>query len=314
MLDVELSTKAGVMFDDLSAYFHEHVWAAYQAYVEARNTQKMGVSRDLRLGIDAAIALYHLREYIPHPQRKKAGELVKLCPDYGLLRDVTNAAKHHTLNDNRRDYEPQITGANDIFEQLVLTRYEDENGEYWHKEKCTLVNCKDGSTRDLYEVLTNVLNMWLQELHRLEVIPYRGPVNIYKNDDIPIRSSEYVPFDLEIIPGVRFKMNMQLRKYNYETGKVESIDLSDKETIFTIYKRTIDLEFGYRNEEAGEEIGGIIKLSGEESQRFLEITNDKDREDFVLEMAVKHGVFQEVTVIKRVTLTKQQNEADTSDE
>lgn len=194
------------MFDDLSAHFHENVWESYQNFAEAKKSIKAGKSRDLRLAINAATALYHLREHIPQHLRKSRAKLAKLCPDYDLLGDVVNAAKHSILTQGN----PQIVSAEDIFEQVTSTLYKDEQGDYWHGEKSVFVKLKDGSVRDLYEVLTNVLNMWLKELQGLGVIGYIKPIEI-KDEGILPRSSESgaAPLDLEIIQGVRFIHNMR---------------------------------------------------------------------------------------------------------
>jgi len=275
------------MFDDLSAYFHENVWESYQNFVKSKKSIKAGKSCDLRLAVDAATALYHLREHIPQRQRKSRAKLAKLCPDYDLLGDVVNAAKHNTLTKGN----PQIVSAEDIFEQVTSTLYKDEKGDYWHGEKSVFVRLKDGSVRDLYEVLTNVLNMWLKELHDLGVIGHVDPIEI-KDEGIPPRSSESgaAPLDLEIIQGVRFIHNMRLQKYNYETGKVEPMDLTGAEIKFRVYKPSFDLNIALKNEKTGEEIIKTISLSEEQSQRVLKLSSDEERDAFVMEIAKEHGI------------------------
>ena len=46
-----------------------------------------------------------------------------------------------------------------IREQVVFTGYEDEGGEYKDASKSIEITLKDGSRRELFDVLTNVVNM-----------------------------------------------------------------------------------------------------------------------------------------------------------
>ena len=108
------------MFDDLAAFFYENVVAAFTDYSKIRQNDPYGRSRDIRAAIDTATSLYHLREHIPAQYRKSRSEVAKLCPDYDLLGDVANAAKHDDLTRGK----PQIKSADDIYELTVITRYE----------------------------------------------------------------------------------------------------------------------------------------------------------------------------------------------
>ncbi|GAF98811.1 unnamed protein product, partial [marine sediment metagenome] len=144
------------MFDDLVAYFYENVVASYNAFSGALKNNVSGMSKDLRAAINSATALYHFREHIPRIHQKTRKELAKKCPDYDLLGDIVNAAKHRALTRGN----PQVSSANDIFEQVVFTKYRDEEGEYFSSEKTVLVKLKDNSDRNMQEILTNVLTMW----------------------------------------------------------------------------------------------------------------------------------------------------------
>jgi len=154
------------MFDDLAAFFYENVVAAFTDYSKIKRDDPCGRSKDLRAALTAATALYHLREHIPGQYRKSRSDVAKLCPDYDLLGDVVNAAKHDELTLG----EPQINSAEDIYEATVVTRYQDQDGEYSDAQKMVMVKLKDGSERDLFEVLTNVMNFWGRELTRYGVI------------------------------------------------------------------------------------------------------------------------------------------------
>lgn len=69
--------------------------------------------------------------------------MVAICPDYALLRDVVNASKHRHLT---RGGE-QIVSADSIRELLVVTTYQDEQGEYRNAAKSIEITLIDGTTR-----------------------------------------------------------------------------------------------------------------------------------------------------------------------
>ena len=58
------------MFDNLEALFVENVLAAYNEFSRSLHTDTSGRGNDIRLGINAAVALYHLREHFPTTLRK----------------------------------------------------------------------------------------------------------------------------------------------------------------------------------------------------------------------------------------------------
>lgn len=96
------------MFDDIAAYYHEAVVAAF---VEYRDTSKNGLagrSRDLRGALAAASALFHLREHLPSPIALSRAAVERLCPDYALLGDVVNASKHKSLLNNTPHGAPLV--------------------------------------------------------------------------------------------------------------------------------------------------------------------------------------------------------------
>jgi hypothetical protein len=71
-----------------------------------------------------------------------------------------NALKHGILTKGT----PQIAAADNIREQVVHTIYRDEAGEYYDIKKSIEITLKDGTSRELFDVLTNVVNMWIDRL------------------------------------------------------------------------------------------------------------------------------------------------------
>lgn len=147
------------MFDNLTPYYHENVVSSYMAYRDINKDSAAGCSRDLREALTAANALFHLREHLPNGtlSRRQAEDL---CSDYALLGDVVNASKHKSLTGNTPHGAPLVNDTASLGEQILLIEYEDDDGIYRYKEKTVVVNLVDGTKRNLFEVLTNVLNFW----------------------------------------------------------------------------------------------------------------------------------------------------------
>lgn len=279
------------MFDDLSAYFHENIITAYKQYKEEKEKPVSGRSNDLRLAINAAIALYHFREHLPKQHAKTRKQLSQNCPDYDLLGDVVNASKHKKLIRKAS----KITSAEKIYEEIVETKYVDSKGEYFHNEKFAIVELNDGTRRDLFEVLTNVLNMWFSELYNMGVLQELQRVNLPQKG-IPSRSSDSgIPrLDLMILRGVRFKQRFKLQKYNYNTGQVEPIDLTGYKIRGRIYKPTYEIDFKLVNEKTGEEIIRTLKLSEEQNKKLLALSSGHEIQSFMTALAEEQGILQDM--------------------
>ena len=112
------------MFDDIAAYFYENIWNSYKTYLKVRRTFKAGLSNDLKSAVNLAGALYHLREHIPDHLRKSVEDISNICPDYKLLEAIANASKHKTLTRGN----PQLNDASNIYEQIIITEFKDNEG------------------------------------------------------------------------------------------------------------------------------------------------------------------------------------------
>lgn len=274
------------MFDDLKAYFYENVVAAFNGYFQTKRDGQYGASRDLRAAINAATALYHLREHIPAAHRKSRKDLALQCPDYDLLGDIVNVAKHRTLT---RDYR-FVADAENIFEQLVTTRYQDAAGDYYDGEKKVLVRLLDGSTRDVGEVLINVMEMWFGELYQMGVLRERQHVERRPEVPEPKTRGNVRPVNLEIAAGIRFKVEMKPQSYNYDAGRVEPVDLSQaREITFTVREPKFELEVGLQNSVTGEIVKRTIELTQEQSRRFAVLSSEQERQEFLVQLGQEYS-------------------------
>lgn len=268
---------------DLAAYFYQHVFLAYHHYAEVKNDQVMGDNRDRREAINAGAALYHLREHIPAPFRKSRAKLAAKCPDYDLLGDIVNAAKHKQLTRGT----PQVVRADEIYEIMVCTKYQDDQGEYEHCEKVVEVKLIDGSTRDIYVVLTNVVNMWFEELHQIGAIEERRPLESRKQE-IVLRDSA-TSIDLSITKGIQWKQRMGFQRFNFETNEVEPVGLSDyEEIVFTVREpQTFELQL---HDEAGLGVTTDVTLTPEQLRMLRAMGNQKEQDEYLWQIALDKGI------------------------
>src|SRR5579871_662316 len=159
------------MNEEFQTFFHLRVRQPFEDYLRERKSLVSGRKRDIAAATEAAKVLYHLRERVPPPFDKTWDEVAAACPDYKLIRDVADAEKHGTLKDKNRS----VCDAKQIEERIVSTLYQDAEGEYAHTEKSVWLSLTDGSSRELIAVLTNVINYWQDELHKLGLLPKLPP-------------------------------------------------------------------------------------------------------------------------------------------
>ena len=144
------------MYDDIAALFHEGALQSYQEFIDTITSGVKGQSRHIKSAVNAATALYHIREHLPQNHQKSRSTISQLCPDYDLAADIANVSKHSSLTRGT----PKIISARDLEEVQVLTEYEDAKGVFYGSEDIVEVKLIDGTTRNVAEILTNVVNFW----------------------------------------------------------------------------------------------------------------------------------------------------------
>lgn len=268
------------MFDDLAAYYQENVVASFSDYKETAKNGVSGRSRDLKGAVEAASALFHLREHLPDPAPSR-GSIENQCRDYGLLGDIVNAVKHKNINGQTPHGAPLVDKAECLSEQIVLIEYEDSEGTYKHVEKTVVVKLADGSERNLKEILTNVANFW--ENHMVSIGIKSAAHQFSFENPLRYRSREECEegLDFELIKGLRFKQSMKMMRYNHESGVAEPIDLTGSEIKMSIYRPKYDVDIVLRNDSTGEEIKNTISLSEEESEEVLKLKTDREKQEYV---------------------------------
>lgn len=272
-----------LMFDDLAAYYHDNVVTEFADY---RDTSKDGVagrSRDLRRGLVAATALFHLREHLPGTAIPSRRDVEQQCPDYALLGDVVNAAKHKSITQHTPHGAPLVNHAASLEERQLLIEYGDSAGPYRHGLKTVVIKLSDGSERYLLEVMTNVINYWESRLHAIGVLASTR-VFSYENPSRFRSRSECNNgrLDLEIVPGQRLRLMAQILRYNDATGMAEPVDLTGATARGSIYTPLHEVDVTLTHEAPGKEYKTTVALTKEESVGLHALSTDAEREPFAI--------------------------------
>jgi hypothetical protein len=275
------------MFDDLEALFLENVLAAYNEFSASLDSDTLGESRDLRLGMTAATDLYHFREHVPVPAQKSRQALAAICPDYDLLGDVVNAGKHRDVARGT----PRVKSAADIQEVVVMTEYEDADGPYQHQRKAVEVALVDGSTRELKDRLKSVLDMWIAELKAMGLVANLKTAASEAPAGIPPRQtpSGAGTMNFVALKGTRFRVTYRRQKYNDATGQIEPVDITGHNYEMNIYEPPgLELEVVMTHSQTGQRLQRTVELSADEAAAYRAFKTDAERARFVNEIAAKH--------------------------
>jgi hypothetical protein len=207
---------------DIALYFHDHVLTPYREFIECRNSPQIGGGRDLRAALKAAEEIYHFREQLGNAFSLERDEVIAKCPDYALIWNVTDLKKH-----GKHDRNSRLRRADASQEILVTTIYKDESGEYYNSVKEFKLHLKDGTSRELSDVLTNGINFWCGYLAEKDVSP-KFPEFPVPNPAEPLPRSKCTSnADMLITRGLKFPgATLHFQRYNYATGQGEPMDFT----------------------------------------------------------------------------------------
>jgi hypothetical protein len=195
------------------------------------------MQEDKASAMEAAKLLCHLHEHIPVPHKERREAIAVRFPDFALIGDVADADKHHTLRDQKR----AVANFNQIEERIAITLYQDAEGQYKHVEKRVFLKLTAGGERDVFDLLTSVMNFWIAELTRWgyigELTPYSGAP---RPQPIP-RAEADGRMHVQHMQGVPMTQTFMIQRYNEATGQIEPEDISGSE--FKWETRKLDLAF-----------------------------------------------------------------------
>jgi hypothetical protein len=274
------------MFQNLNQYFTENVLTEYKNYVKQRKNNKSGFSEDIKHGLRSASALFHFREHFPDELRLTRNQLEKICPNFKLLADVVNVSKHGTLDRN----SPQVTDSKNIFEEIVSTTYFDNKGEFQHIQKEVITKLDSGEEVVLFELLTEIMNMWIDQLKSKGLFLELSTFLIYSKK-LPRRNKNSGQLNIltnRSFYGRRFK----LQKYNYDLKRIEPVDLTNANISMKFYKKTIPVEISIIPKDGNETRKIEMELTQREVNK-IEAIKDKDRQlSELLKIARKKGLIE----------------------
>lgn len=273
------------MFDNLKAYFIENILIMHKEYLKIRKNQELTFSSDLRTSINLATALFHFREHFPEEIKKPKAFFANICQDYLLIGDVVNASKHSKLTHGN----PEISNAKNIFERVLSTEYKDKKGIFYHIEKTVIVKLDNGSERDLHEIITNVINMWINELKSLEIIK-DYPIQKYKSNRLPRRNSQSGILNLNAMIGLRFKPNFQVRKYNYEKKQIEPVDLTKAHIEMNFYKPVVHIVDISITTKENKVIDLPVEIDENELKEYLNLKTQESQIEYLFQKAKNQGL------------------------
>lgn len=275
------------MFDDIEAIFYNQLVLKYDSYRTLRKSRVVGNDQLIIAATECATALFHFREHIPNADRKTRSQVVSECQDYRLVADVCNASKHSSLTRPTSEGPPLVQSAQDIYELLITTRFQDAKGDYTDSEALVNVKCSDGVTRCLDDALVGTLNYWGNELQRLgirnfspfEKQLYPGTHFVSREDAL---SASFV-----VTQGQRFQSRQQILIFDDAVGYAKPMDLTGSKVGMSIYEPIRSIDITATPPGGGEGVSFSINLNDEQSLRFLRLDSDADRNIFLEEIAVE---------------------------
>ncbi|MBA3676928.1 MAG: hypothetical protein H0W74_05925 [Sphingosinicella sp.] len=264
------------MAHDVAQWFYHHVVAAYDLYAQERDSPSSGRFKHRRTAIEAAIALFHFLEHLPPIAKLTRKQMDGACPDFVLIANVANAAKHH----QRSDAKAFVQSAADITETNFGTRYRDEDGEYTDARSAVLVKCADGVNRPLDPALTKVLNFWSSHLRDLGLVDYPARPIPGAPGAAMVTRRDARGLSLEALKGLDFTQSFVLQRFNPDKGFAEPVDLTGADIQFRVYKPAYYLDIAVTLPAHGATFNVAMDLDDAEAADWRNTQSEADRECF----------------------------------
>lgn len=269
------------MFKNSRKYYLENVLSCYEDFVDHRKNGRWGRDQLIRKGINSSIAFYHMREHIPVHIQPSVNSLIALCPDYGLIRDITNVSKHGRIT----KYVPKITNATQIYESFRMIIFNDEEGEYISSKIEAYVKLDDGSERVLASILYNVHSMWNDKLDNLGIISRIPLIPMIIDPLISREEAEQRQVDMEMLQGEDIEWEFRVEKYNYVTNSVDPVDLTGWQVGLSIYKppdkASIAIIISHPNILEKIEVEFDVPLSEEQGLVYMKMESKDEQARFI---------------------------------
>lgn len=285
------------MWTNFENYFHENIIEKFKEYKSIIKSRKKGLNKDLRVTLEMASVLYHLREHLPKHINQDLLYYTNLCSDYELIGNIANVAKHKEINRNN----PKLTKLDDVYEVEVITEFSDSHGKYYCSEKIVQIYFADKSTRNVHEIILNVINMWIDELFKVGIIKYIKPFN-FTTFKIPKRWTRLEKMDMLARKWLWISHTIKLQRYNYEKWIVEPIDLTWSTLKLHIYEQKYDLTLDVRNPKTNESNKVTIKVNELEKKKIEKLNSETEKINYFITLAKREWI--NITYLTTSSLTQ----------
>ena len=276
------------MFEKARDYVIQNALPAYVEFFAGLRRNRFGEGEVVRLGVTTAVALYHLREHLPDMIRPSAETLKKDCPDYALLGDIANASKHKKLV----RFKPRISNADQIYEVVVSTQYEDRKGKYPVAQVAVHVKLDDGTERDLAELLHIVMSMWCQKLADLGVVKIANPETLPADVHVSRADAAKRKFSTVVVQGEERKHRYVIRRFNYQTGKSEQVDLTGCKVEMRVWKPVESVPMHVQIPHLQLEADVDIPVTRAQGVKFMRLSTDVEKNSFMSKLVERDPKLQ----------------------
>ena len=269
------------MLTDPRKFFVENVIPSYQDFIAHRKSNDWGENQLLRKGLIASTAIFHFREHIPEDIRPSKTSLRSQYPEYGLIGDISNVSKHHSIT---RD-SPQISNASQIKEELRLIAFSDELGEYFFPQLEVYVELDNGTELKLVDILYDGMKMCCSVLSDLGIFDPAIPESPNIEKIISREEASKRKAEMQIRSGEEYKFIFRFEKYNYDKNIFEPKDMTGNNFQFTIYDlpKHIPINLIFQNP-LGADIISIdmdVPLSEIQASQYIQLGNSKEKNEFL---------------------------------
>ncbi len=261
------------MYGDVRKLFIESIMFMVDDLINFYETGGFGKNQLLIKAVNVATALYHLREHLPSQFLMTRSQVESLCSDYGLLGDIVNLSKHHKLDRGN----PQISSSSQIIEQIEITNYSDDQGDYFYPQLEIILELDDRSRKYLIDVILSVYEFWYNKFEDFGIAKFSKQIPHIERGYKTRIESEQKQIDFSIISGETFNLNLQIFNWLDNEKTRRPMDLSGHSMELQVRELPESVPITIKIEELNINFDFDIPLNKEQSKHYIKIEKEDDR-------------------------------------